>query len=74
MGIKLVEERLYYHLNPFGVAKSLRHKKVSEKSHYERVFGLGLGILPDLDLGRALTNTLASTYFVHKCLPAKIIR
>ena len=30
MEIKLVEERLYYRLNPFGVAKNLRHKKVSK--------------------------------------------
>ena len=30
MEIKLVEERLYYRLNPFEVAKNLRHKKVSK--------------------------------------------
>ena len=30
MEIKLVEERLYYRLNPFGGVKNLRHKKVSE--------------------------------------------
>ena len=30
MEIKLVEEQLYYRLNPFGGVKNLRHKKVPE--------------------------------------------
>ena len=73
MEIKLVEERLYYRLNPFGVAKNLRHKKVSKKS-IKNGLGLVRGNLPDLDLGKALTNTLASTYFAHKYLLAKKTR
>ena len=36
-------------------------------------FGFVLGNLPDLDQDRALTNTLASTYFAHRYLLAKKI-
>ena len=34
MEIKLVEERLYYRLNPFGGEKNLRHKKVSKVTFF----------------------------------------
>ena len=74
MEIKLVEERLYYRLNPFGVAKNLRHKKVSKWKNFKTSLGLVRRNLPDLDLGKALTNTLASTYFAHKYLLAKKTR
>ena len=43
MEIKLVEERLYYRLNPFGVAKNLRHKKVSEEKSFKKCFWVWSG-------------------------------